>query len=135
MSDVALVTPAAARLGPAAVAVALLVVPLLYVPALDSPFTQPKLAVLLVAGALGLGGWLLACARGAAGWPRPTLLTRAAVAVAAMTLVSAALAAWRRSEGAPYAAAELARLAAMFGVSLAAASAAPDADWRRRSRM
>jgi O-antigen ligase len=133
MSDAALVTPARARVGPAGVAVALLVVPLLYLPALDAPFAQPKLAVLLLAGALGLGGALLAWARGAASWPRrPSLLAVAAVAVAATTLVSAALAAWRRPEGAPYASAELARLAAMFGVALAAAQAAPDADWRRR---
>ena len=127
------VTPAGARLGPAGVAVALLVVPLLYLPALDAPFAQPKLAVLLIAGALGLGGALLAWARGGACRPRrPSSLALAAAAVAATTLVPAALAAWRRPEGAPYAAAELARLAAMFGVGLAAAQAAPDADWRRR---
>ena len=133
MTDAAPVTPVGARLGPAGVAVALLVVPLLYVPALDAPFAQPKLAVLLLVGALGLGGALLAWARGAAGWSRrPSFLALAAGAVAATTLAAAALAAWRRPEGAPYAAAELARLAAMFGVALAAALAAPDAHWRRR---
>jgi O-antigen ligase len=128
------VTPAGARLGPAAVVVALVVVPLLYVPALDSKFTQPKLAVLLVAGALGASGWLLAWATGANASPRrPSLLAAAAAAVAATTLLSAAVAAWWRPEGAPYAAAELVRLAAMFGVAVSATQAANDADWRRRA--
>jgi O-antigen ligase len=127
------VTAAGARIGPAAVVVALLVVPLLYVPGLDSPFTQPKLAVLLIAGALGFGGWLLAWAAGAPGRRRPpSLLVVAAGAVVATTLLSAALAARRQPEGAPYAPVELARLAAMLGVALAAAQAARAADWRSR---
>ena len=51
--------------GPAAIVAAALAVPLFYLPHAESPFADPKLALLLVAGAVGLAGWLLAWSRGA----------------------------------------------------------------------
>jgi O-antigen ligase len=118
--------------GPAVLCLAVLVVPLVYVPALDSPFLESKLALLLVAGALGLGGALAAWAAGRAlpRWPRP--LGAAVVAVAVTAVAAAVAAALRAPVGAPYAAAELARGAAILGVAFAAAEAARDARWRGR---
>jgi O-antigen ligase len=121
-----------ARLGPAAVCGAAMVVPLVYLPNLDSVFSQPKLALLLVAGALGLGGHALARAGGAQRPRWPPLLT-AAVAALLVTSALSAVVAWRRAApGAPYAAGELLRLAAVLGVALGAAQATADRLWRRR---
>jgi len=117
--------------GPAAIVAAALAVPLFYVPAAESPFADPKLALLLVAGALGLAAWLLAWGQGT---PQPgSRSVRAALAAVVVTsALAAVVAVFRRPPGAPYAAAELVRLLAIIGVAAAAAQAARDADWRRR---
>ncbi len=47
-------------LGPAVVVVGALAVPLFYIPGFESPFADPKLGLLLVAGGVGLAAWLLA---------------------------------------------------------------------------
>jgi O-antigen ligase len=118
-------------LGPAAIIAAAVAVPLCYVPGCESPFADPKLAVLLVVGGLGLAAWLLAWAAGPApGGSRPL---RAALAVFVLTtLLAAAVAAGRGAPGAPYAAGEIVRLLAIIGVAAAAAQAARDPIWRRR---
>ena len=120
------------RLGPATLCAAALAVPLFYVPALSSVFAEPKLALLSVAGALGLAGAIL---RWTETGTRPRLERPLAVAVGALllTTVIAACAAWARgSPGAPYAGVELGRWLAVVGVGLAAAQASVDDRWRRR---
>jgi O-antigen ligase len=117
--------------GPASVVAAALLVPLFYVPGADSPFADPKLALLLVAGGIGLAAALLARARGEK--PAGSAAVRAALAaVVATTLLAAIIAALRRPPGAPYAVAEIVRMLAMIGVAAAAADAVRDAIWRRR---
>jgi len=117
--------------GPASIVVAALVVPLFYVPGADSPFADPKLALLLVAGAVGLGAAWLAWARGDA--PAGSVPVRAALAAVVLTTVLAAIiAAVRRPPGAPYALAEIVRLLALIGVAAAAAQAVRDPTWRWR---
>jgi O-antigen ligase len=110
---------------------AALAVPLCYAPPLDSPFTAPKLALLVLCGGLGLGAEVLAiaCAIPRPRWPRP--LAIAVAALAATGLASAAAAWWRGPPGAPHALAELGRLAAVVGVTLAAAATAADERGRR----
>jgi O-antigen ligase len=124
-----------APLGPAAVCAAAVAIALGYVPALDAPFVEPKLAVLLMAGALGLSGHLLAARAERPRRHRGRWLASAA-GLLLLTTALAALAAWRRGPpGAPYAADEIIRWLAVLGVALGAAQAAaaePRAGWRRR---
>ncbi|HEY7372471.1 MAG TPA: O-antigen ligase family protein [Polyangia bacterium] len=117
--------------GPAAIVAAVVAVPLFYVPRADSPFADPKLAVLLIAGGVGLAAWVLAWGRGARQAGGPALRAGLA-AVVGTTLLAAAVAAVRGPPGAPYALGEIARLAAIVGAAAAAAQAARDAVWRRR---
>jgi len=117
--------------GPASVVAAALLVPLFYVPGADSPFADPKLALLLVAGGVGLAAAVLGWARGEA--PAGSAMVRAALAaVVATTLLAAIIAAFRRPPGAPYALAEIVRWLATIGVAAAAADAVRDPIWRRR---
>ncbi len=109
--------------GAAVLSAAAIAIALAYVPALDAPFVEPKLAVLLLAGAFGFGAHLMMTA---AGLPRrrwPRSLTAAAGAMLLTTLLAALVAARRRPPGAPYAASEILRLGAVLGVALAAARA------------
>jgi O-antigen ligase len=120
---------------PVALSAAALAIALGYFPSLDAPFVEPKLAVLCLAGALGLGGHLLASAAGRRRPRWPWTLTAAVAALLLTTLLSALVAARRGPPGAPYAAAELVRLVAVIGVALGAAAAAaaePAAGGRRR---
>ncbi len=113
----------AAPIVTAGLSVAAIAIALGVVPALDAPFVEPKLAVLLVAGALGFGCHLLIAS---AGWRRtrwPRSLTVAASALLLTTGVAALAARLRGPPGAPYAAAEILRLAAVLGVALGAAQA------------
>ena len=125
-------------LGPAVVVVAALAVPLFYIPGFESPFADPKLGLLLVAGGVGLGAWLLARAgsEGAAmdggGRAGSGGLRVAVAALVITTLLAAVVAVFRRPPGAPYAIAEIVRLVAMLGVAAGAAQAARDPVWRRR---
>ena len=115
--------PGGAPFGPAALAAAAIAIALVYVPALDAPFMEPKLAVLLVAGALGAGSHLLVLG---AGGPRarwPAALTAAAAALLLTTVAAALVAARRGAAGVPYAGAEILRLAAVLGVALGTAGA------------
>ena len=119
-------------IGPAAVCAATVVIPLVYAPPFESPFLEPKLALLLLVGALGWGAWLTAAA---AGLPRPRWtrsMTLALGAFVAANLGTAAVAWLRRAPGAPYAVPELARLAATIGIACAAAQAVADPRWRSR---
>ena len=110
-------------MGRAAICAAVLVVPLLYVPGLESPFSEPKLALLLVAGALGDRRRLLGLARLARRARAGTRTMRNAL----LARCSRRAPCRRRSRpargppGAPYARVELARLLAMVGVAVAAA--------------
>jgi O-antigen ligase len=120
---------------PVALSAAALAIALGYLPSLDAPFVEPKLAVLCLAGALGLGGHLLASAEGRRRPRWPWTLTAAVAALLLTTLLSALVAARREPPGAPYAAAELVRLVAVIGVALGAAAASaaePAAGGRRR---
>lgn len=109
--------PAAAGSALAAGAVA---VALGYFPALDSPFVEPKLAVLVLAGAIGFAAWALAPARprwnGTIAWATGVL--------GAVLALSALLAIRRGPPGAPYAAEELVRTVAVLGVALGTGLAA-----------
>jgi O-antigen ligase len=124
-------------LGPAVACTAVVAAPLVYLPSLDSIFSAPKLAVLTVAGAAGLGSHLMAAA---AGLPRLrwwSPLALAALALLGTTALAAAIAvpAGGPSDArhaAPYAVDELTRLAAVLGVAAAAAQAAGQRRWRRR---
>jgi O-antigen ligase len=100
--------------------------PLVFVPGLDSVFAEPKFALLLVSGALGICGALIA---GFRGWPEGPL-PLAAAAWLGTSALSAIVAAVRADPGVPYAGPELLRLAAVLGVAIAAAQA--DRAWRRR---
>jgi len=121
-----------AAIGRAAVCAAALVVPLLYAPGLESPFAEPKLAVVLVAGALAVAGELVAFGAGARG-PRWDPFARAALlALLVTSTLAAAIAIGRGPPGAPYAGVELARLVAMLAIAAGAARAAADARWRSR---
>jgi O-antigen ligase len=113
------------------VVAAALALPLFYVPGADSPFADPKLAILLVAGGLGLAGALLAWARGDGGVGGGRALRGAVLAMVITTLLAAVVAA-RRAPGAPHALGEIVRLAATVGIGAAAAQAARDALWRQR---
>jgi len=117
--------------GPAAIVAAALAVPLFYLPVSESPFADPKLALVLLAGGLGLAGWLLAWARGDRQPGSPSM--RAALAAVVLTsALAAVIAAGRRPPGAPYALAEIVRLLATIGLAAAAAQAVRDPQWRRR---
>jgi O-antigen ligase len=113
-----------------ALSAAAVVIALGYFPALASPFVEPKLALLVVAGALGFAAWTLAPAPPT--WDRPVAL--AAGAFALVLVLSAVLALGRRPPGAPYAADELVRTAAVIGVALGVGLAA-GADPRNRRRL
>jgi O-antigen ligase len=117
-------------IGPAAIAAAALAVPLVYVPGSESPFADPKLALLLIAGGLGLAAALLSWARGE---PQPgSAWLRAAVAAVALTTVlAAAIAVLRGPPGAPHALGEIVRWLAVIGSAAAAAQAVRDPRWRR----
>jgi O-antigen ligase len=119
---------------PVALSAAALAIALGYFPSLDAPFVEPKLALLSVAGALGLGGHLLAAVGGRRRRRWPWALTAAVAALLVTTLLAALVAARRDPPGAPYATAELVRLVAVIGVALGAAQAAaePTGGWRRR---
>jgi O-antigen ligase len=117
--------------GPAAIVAAAVAVPLLYVPGAESPFADPKLALLLIAGGVGLAAALLAWARGEPPRGRASLRV-AGAAVLLTTALAAAIAAARQPFGAPYAAGEIVRLLAIAGIAAAAAQAVRDARWRRR---
>jgi O-antigen ligase len=121
----------APAIGPTAIVAAAVAVPLCYVPRAESPFADPKLGLLLIAGGLGLAGWLLAWGRGDRQEGRP-ILRAALAAVVLTTFLAAVVAALRRPPGAPYAAGELVRLLAIVGAAAAAAQAARDPLWRRR---
>ena len=118
-------------LGPAAIVAAALAVPLFYIPRAESPFADPKLALLLVAGGLGLAAWIIAWARRFA-QPGSAPVRAALAAVVATTVLAAVIAAARRPPGAPYAVGEIVRLLATIGVAAAAAEAMRDPGWRRR---
>ena len=120
-----------AAIGPAAIVAAALAVPLFYVPGADSPFADPKLALLLLAGAIGISAALVAGARGAPSSGSRSVRA-ALVAVVVTTGLAAAVAAFRRPPGAPYALAEIVRWLAIAGVATAAAQATRDPAWRRR---
>ncbi|HXU06871.1 MAG TPA: O-antigen ligase family protein [Polyangia bacterium] len=129
-------TGATGAVGPAALVAAVVAVPLFYVRGADSPFADPKLALVLIAGGVGLAAglvaWVEAQARGGgrAGGSAP--VRAALAAVVATTILAAAIAAVRRPTGAPYALAEIVRWLALIGVAAAAAQAARDPLWRRR---
>jgi O-antigen ligase len=116
--------PVGVPVGPAVLSAAAIAIALAYIPALDAPFVEPKLAVLLVAGAFGFGDHLVMTASGRPRprWPRS--LTAAASALLLTTVLAALVAARRRPPGAPYAAAEIIRLVAVLGVALGAGRAA-----------
>jgi O-antigen ligase len=126
--------PAAwASAGPIVVCAAALVVPLAYLPILNSVFAEPKLALLSVAGAAGLGLALVEWARGAPSRPRLSrAVTLAVAAWLATTLLAALVAGVRGAPGAPYARGEITRMLAAIGVGLGAAQAATDQRWRTR---
>ena len=122
-----------------ALAAAAVAIMLGYFPSLSSPFVAPKLAVLLVAGACGFLGWAAK-----SGEPRPApgkrgddgasvraidrTSDRTIVGVCAafglVVVLSTVLAVGRGTPGAPYAAIEIIRIGAMFGVAVGAAFAA-----------
>ena len=116
--------PVGVPVGPAVLSAAAIAIALVYVPALEAPFVEPKLAVLLIAGAFGFGSHLLMTAGGRPRprWPRS--LTVAAGALLLTTILAALVAARRRPPGAPYASAEIIRLVAVLGVALGAARTA-----------
>jgi O-antigen ligase len=134
-----------------ALAAAAVAIMLGYFPSLSSPFVAPKLTVLVVAGACGFLGWAarswgprpVAGQRGDDGASaRPSgrpmvraidrtgdrminrLILGACAALGLAVVLSAALAVRRGPPGAPYAAIEIIRLGATFGVAVGAAFAA-----------
>jgi O-antigen ligase len=109
-----------------------------YLPALSSPFVAPKLAVLLVAGACGSGEPARAIRdRGIVRTGDRKIdrkILGASAAFGLLLLSSATVAAARGAPGAPYAADEIIRVGAMFGVAVGAALAAR-ADSRNARRI
>src|SRR5205085_1516197 len=102
-------------------------------PILNSVFAEPKLALLSVAGAAGLGLALVEWARDAPSRPRlARALTVALGAWLATTLLAALLAGLRGAPGAPYARGEITRMLAVVGIALGAAQAAAEPRWRAR---
>jgi O-antigen ligase len=92
-----------------------------YVPILASPFVEPKLAVLVIAGALAAGGYASAVV---AGSPRPRWNRSIAGASAAFGLVllaATATAARQGTVGVPYFVPEIVRLGSMFAIAIGAA--------------
>src|SRR5450631_15112 len=104
-----------------------------YLPALSSPFVAPKLAILSVAGACGFLGWAAGSWRRRPG-PCDRVFVGASALFGLLVLLSAALATRRGAPGAPYAAVEIIRIGAMFGVAVGAAYAAR-ADARNARRL
>jgi len=120
-----------AAIGPAAIVAAALAVPLFYIPAAESPFADPKLALLFLVGSIGMAAWIIGRLRDGAF--RGSRSVRAALAAVVLTTgLAAAVAAARRPPGAPYALAEIVRWLAIAGVAAAAAQATRDPVWRRR---
>src|SRR6185312_14983461 len=136
-----------------ALAAAAVAIMLGYFPSLSSPFVAPKLFVLCVAGACGFLGWV------AGPWQRrpapgdrtivqpiiqpvvqpiiqPVIqsILAACAAFGLVVVISTGLAAVRGAPRAPYAAVELVRIGAMFGVAVGAAFAAR-ADARNARRL
>ena len=101
-------------------AVAAIAIMLGYAPVLSSPFVVPKLAILELAGALGLLGWSI----GPCGprWNRG--IAGAGAAFGLLLVISAALALKRAAPGAPYAATEMMRFGALAAVAMGAGFAA-----------
>ena len=123
----------AATLGPASACVAAVGIALFYLPNLHSVFLEPKLALLYLAGAVGVGAQLLLWAD-----PPPSRvrlsppMVGAVLALLATTVFAAGLARSRAVSGAPYAGLEILRLLAVVAVALSAAHAAAVPIWRRR---
>ena len=115
-----------------ALAAATVAIMLGYFPSLSSPFVAPKLAVLLVAGACGFLGWA------ARSWEPPSgivpSIVRTGAAFGLAVVGSTVLALGRGTPGAPYAAVEIIRIGAVFGVAVGAAFAAR-ADARNARRL
>ena len=101
-------------------AVAAIAIMLGYAPLLSSPFVVPKLAVLELAGALGLLGWSIG-PRGPR-WNRG--VAGAGAAFGFLVVISAALALERGAPGAPYASTEMMRFGALAAVAIGAGFAA-----------
>jgi O-antigen ligase len=125
----------AATVAGTALPVAAIVIALGYLPALAAPFVEPKLAVLVTAGALGLGARAWAEASGGAVGRWSPFITRSCQALLVTTLLAALLAARRPPAGAPYAAPELVRMLALFGVALGAGLLGATADPAPRRRL
>src|SRR4029077_5047977 len=111
---------------------AALAVPLLYAPGFASPFLEPKLALLLIAGACGLAGGLLSWAAGTSRPRWSAAMGGALLAPLLTSVLSAVIASGRRPPGAPTAVAELPRLLAMLGAAAGGAAAARVPRWRQR---
>ncbi len=117
-----------------ALAVATVAIMLGYLPALNSPFVAPKLAILLLAGGCGFLGWAAgswpprAAPEDRGGVPGDRACDRrilgAAAAFGLLSVLAAMRAAGRGAPGAPYAPVELIRIGAMLGVAVGAAHAA-----------
>ena len=123
----------AAALGPASVCAAAIAVPLFYLRNLHSVFFEPKMALLYLAGAVGVAAQLLL-------WADPRALrirlapavVGAVMALLATTILAGAVATSREAPGAPYAGLEVARFLAIAAVAASAARAAASPLWRRR---
>jgi O-antigen ligase/tetratricopeptide (TPR) repeat protein len=121
---------------PAVVCAAALVVPLAYLPNLRSVFAEPKLALLSVAGAAGLGLAMVDRTRGPSAAPRlGRALAWAVAAWLATTLLSGVVARVRGTPGAPYARVEIGRMLAVVGIALGTAQAVVAPLWRQRLLM
>lgn len=126
-----------ARLGPAVVCGAAVAVPMAYLPDLDTPFTAPKLTLLLAAAAMSFAGEALIAigqddAREVARYARwPPRLALALAALVGTTVLSAVAARGRGAPGAPYAATEIVRFLAVVGIALGASRAVRVPTWRR----
>jgi O-antigen ligase len=126
-----------ACLGPAVVCGAAVAVPMAYLPNLDTPFTAPKLTLLLLAAAMCFAGEVLSALGRAdeseaaryARWPPRLVLALAALV--GTTVLSAVAARSPRGPGAPYATTEIVRLVAVVGIALGAARAVRVPSWRR----
>jgi putative inorganic carbon (HCO3(-)) transporter len=117
---------AALSLAAVATGAAAVVVPLIYLPALEAPFVVPKTAVLEVAAALGLLGYAMQLgAERRVRWSAPA-------ALGAALLLATTLLAWAAAPAAPYAVPALARWGALFGVACGAAVVGGDPQARQR---
>ncbi len=123
----------AAALGPASVCAAAVAVPLFYLPNLHSVFAEPKLALLYLAGAVGLGAYFLVRADPFASEVRASRAMIGAMAAWLVTTIFAELVTKVRGGfEAPYGRLEVVRFLAVVGVAASAARAAASPPWRRR---